>query len=144
VQLWHLANDRVVRMNSFHPEPIPLDHHMAWYKNKLSSSDSRIWILEADGAMAAQIRYDRTDTDIAEIGFAVVAAFRGKGLGTKILELTWPSACAELRVKRVRGVVLDTNMPSVHVFLKAGFKQTGKGYIFGHACYIFERDDSCS
>src|SRR5262249_42995174 len=125
-QFWQLANDPVVRMNSFNPEPIPLEHHLEWYKSKLSSPDSCIWVLEVGGVIAAQARYDRSDAETAEIDFSVVAVFRGQGLGTKILELTWNTACKELGVKRARGVVLSTNMASVRSFLKSGFRQVSE------------------
>ena len=78
--------------------------------------------------------------DEAEIDFSVVPAFRGKGLGSKALQLTWRSACDELGVRRVRGVVLQANVPSARAFLNAGFTQGEIGLWQGELSYIFEQE----
>jgi len=47
--LWHLANDPAVRRASLiSTGPIPLGEHRAWLKQKLSSPDCRIWVLESE------------------------------------------------------------------------------------------------
>ncbi len=138
--LWQLANDPGVRMNSFKPEPIPLNRHMDWFQGKLSSGDSRIWVLEVDGDVVAQVRYERIDTLTAEVHFAVVSAFRGKGYGTQGLVLTGLLACEALDVKRLRAVVFDTNPPSARAFEKAGYRHVASQPLRGRPCLIFERD----
>jgi RimJ/RimL family protein N-acetyltransferase len=81
------------------------------------------------------------DSETAEIDFSVAPALRGKGLGTKALALTWRSAGQALKVKRLRGVVIDSNPPSARAFLKAGFRQVVQGeLVHGRACSIFERN----
>lgn len=136
--IWRLANDPGVRANSFNPEPIPLDHHIRWYSDRLSSPSSRTWVLELAGVMVAQVRYDLIGQDTAEVHFSVVPAFRGKGLGTRILDLTGRSACRELGVKRVRGIVMSRNTPSMRAFQKAGFSLVSEVQRQGHPCSIFE------
>ncbi len=139
VSLWELANNTTVRMNSFNPDPIPFDYHLEWCQSKLSSHNTRIWVLELDGNVVAQIRYDHIDSDIADIDFTVAPPFRGRGLGTKVLILTCLPACEELGVKRLRGVAFDSNLPSARAFLKAGFKQiVNAEQVHGRSCSIFE------
>lgn len=142
LQIWRLANDPVVRMNSFNPDPIPLDHHIEWYKDKISNPNSHIWILEFGGAVVAQARYDRIDSNNAEVHFWVAAPFRGKGLGTKVLERTWQYACEEMGVNHIKGLVFTTNIPSVRAFMKGEFRLVEELQQHGHSCYVFER--SCS
>ncbi len=142
VQIWRLANDPTVRANSFRAEPIPLKDHMQWYQHKLSSPDTRIWVLEIGGIVAAQIRYDRISPDTAELHFSVAAAFRGKGLGTKMLTRTWQRCCKELDVRRVLGVAFLQNAASIRAFEKAGFRRVEEGERHGRLCYTFER--ACS
>ena len=138
--LWELANDPSMRMNAFNPGPILFDHHEEWLKEKLTSPDTRIWMLELDGNVAAQVRYDRVDADTAEIDFAVVPALRGKGLGAKALTLTCQAASIELGVKRLVGVTFDSNFISARSFMKAGFKLVAEGkQLYGQSCSIFER-----
>ncbi len=140
VTLWQLANDPNMRINAFHPDPILFDDHVEWLKGKLASHDTRIWILELDGRVVAQVRYDRVNADTAEIDFTVVQALRGKGLGSKAMTLTCQAACAELGVKHLIGITFDSNLPSARAFVKAGFKliSTGK-QVCGHSCSTFEQ-----
>ena len=138
--LWQWANDPTVRANSFHPEPISLDEHIEWYREKLTSSDTCIWILEVNQVSVAQVRYERVHTDTARISFSVVSDHRGRGLGTRVLVLTSVMACRELNVKRLRGAVLSSNEASIRAFTKAGFECVGQEQISGKLCDIFVRE----
>jgi RimJ/RimL family protein N-acetyltransferase len=139
ISLWELANSSAVRTNSFNSDPIPFDRHLEWFQNKLSSHNTRIWVLEYDGNVVAQVRYDHTDADTAEIDFSVASTLRGKGLGARALVLTRLPACEELRVKRLRGVVFASNLPSSRAFIKAGFKQIANAeHVHGRSCSVFE------
>ena len=140
--LWQWANDPTVRMSSFRPESIPLDEHIEWYKEKLASPDTRIWILELNQVPVAQVRYDRVNTDTAEISFSVVSEHRGRGLGTRSLVLTSGMVCRELGVKRLRGRVFSSNDASVRVFTKAGFECVGQEQVSDKLCMIFVREFS--
>ena len=140
--LWRWANDPSVRANSFHPEAIPLDEHIEWYKEKLTSSDTRIWILELDQVPVAQVRYDRVDTDTAEIDFSVVPDYRGRGLGTRALVLTSGMAYKNLGVKSLKGVVFSANEASVRAFAKADFECVGQKQVSDKLCNIFVRECS--
>jgi UDP-2,4-diacetamido-2,4,6-trideoxy-beta-L-altropyranose hydrolase len=137
-QLWSLANDIEVRRNSFNPEPIPYEQHVRWFEEKLKSSSSTIYVLDVSGVLLAQVRYDRKD-EIAEIDYAVIPGFRGKSLGTKILEMTWESASRELEVRGVKGIVKQDNKASAFSFLKAGFEKTKCENYLGFDCIFFEK-----
>ena len=141
-QLWRMANDPGVRTNSFSSEPISLDSHLKWYKSKLASPDTCIWVVELSGVIVAQVRYERVEPGTAEIDFSVLAELRGKGLGAEALQVTGSRACDELNVKRVRGVVLQSNEASARAFVKSGFRKVHEGLVRGYPCYIFERDCS--
>lgn len=135
-----IANDPGVRANAFNQDPIPLESHLRWFGRKLESADSAIWVIELAGVVAAHVRYDRMeDGETAEIGYAVASAFRGMGLGTRILELTWRMACQVLGVSAVRGVVIQGNTASVRAFEKAAFATAGETEMHGRACLAFER-----
>jgi RimJ/RimL family protein N-acetyltransferase len=140
--LWTWANDPAVRGVSFHPDPIPWVKHNAWYREKLSSPDTRIWILELSHVPVAQIRYDRIDAETAEIDFSVVAERRGRGFGTKVLLSTARRACQELGVRRLKGVALRSNEASVRSFIKAGFESVGLQDISKNLCQVFVRECS--
>jgi UDP-2,4-diacetamido-2,4,6-trideoxy-beta-L-altropyranose hydrolase len=138
--LWRWANDPVVRANSFNHESISLSDHIEWYRKKLASPDTCIWILELDRVPVGQIRYDRIGLDMADIGFSVVHRYRGRGLGTSALFLSSRLACEKLQVKRLRGIAFSSNNPSARAFTKAGFECVGQEQIHGVHCYVFEKD----
>jgi UDP-2,4-diacetamido-2,4,6-trideoxy-beta-L-altropyranose hydrolase len=135
--LWRWANDPIVRVNSFQPDPIPLEDHIEWYNNRLSSPDTRFWIIELGQEPVAQIRYDRGANSEAEISFSVERAHRGKGIGTKTIMLTRELACEELALRRIRAVVFSSNKASQRTFVKSGFKHLGQKQISGHMCDVF-------
>jgi len=135
--LWLWANDPIVRANSFHPEAIPFDGHLKWYKRKVESPETRIWLLELDQVPVAQIRYDHVQGDTAEIGVSVSSEYRGKGLGTRLLQITSGMACEELNVKCLKGVVFSSNKASARAFTKAGFECVGQEFISDKLCYLF-------
>ena len=92
------------------------------------------------GAWAGLITVSGVDTSQTKVtNFAVAPAFRGKGIGTKVLESTCRSACEELGVKRLIGVVLESNAPSAQAFIKADFKKLKTGHQVRHrSCSVFE------
>jgi len=135
--LWEWANDPDVRANSFQSKPIPFDEHLNWFEGRLASEDTRIWILELNRAPAAQIRYEQTGNDTAEINFSAVSEYRGKGLGTKALILTVYKACRELGVKYLKGTVFDSNIASIRAFAKAGFELVAQERVGDIPCHRF-------
>ena len=46
--LWHWANDPTVRKYSFSPEEIPFGKHLEWFRRKVSSPGSRIYVIEIE------------------------------------------------------------------------------------------------
>ena len=137
--LWLWANDPETRKNSFNPQPIAWATHEEWYIRHLSSPDSRIWILECRRVPVGQIRYDRIDAETAQISFSVTPRFRGKGMGTRLLNLTVDLAGHELRIQRVQGITFIDNGASRRAFLRAKFAPVEEKTIAGRACLVFRR-----
>jgi RimJ/RimL family protein N-acetyltransferase len=129
----------VTRRNSFNPEPIPWLTHEAWYLDRLSSPDCRLWVLEVGAEPIGQIRYDRTEPDAAQISFSIAPSFRHRNLGAKLLCLSTDLAGRELGVKYVQGVTFEDNVASVKAFKKAGFELAEQKKLAGHACLVFRR-----
>jgi UDP-2,4-diacetamido-2,4,6-trideoxy-beta-L-altropyranose hydrolase len=137
--LWQWVNDAVTRRNSFNSEPISWVSHQAWYAARLTSPDTRLWILELQKVPVGQIRYDRTDARTARISFSIASAYRGMGLGTRLLNLSADRAGRELKVDTVEGTTLAENHPSNHAFVKAGFDVVEERHIADHRCFVFRR-----
>jgi RimJ/RimL family protein N-acetyltransferase len=137
--LWQWASDAVTRRNSFVSEPISWVAYEAWYAEKISSTDTRFWILECQHVPVGQIRYDRTDAHTGRISFSIAPGFRGRNLGTQILRLTADLAGQELGVSVVEGITFLENRASSHAFVKAGFEIIEEKSIAGHVCFVFRR-----
>jgi UDP-2,4-diacetamido-2,4,6-trideoxy-beta-L-altropyranose hydrolase len=150
VLLWQWSNDAETRKNSFDSRPVLWTSHVEWYRAKLASRSTRIWILELRGIPVGQIRYDRSDSTTAQISFSIAPHYRGRRLGTKLLQLSAERAATELRVKRLQGITFVENIASARSFVGAGFtaEQTtiaGRGcLIFTRVCNAESRGDSCA
>jgi len=141
IQVWRIASDPGVRAQSFDRQPIDLDRHFDWFDARLQSSSARDYVLESGDEIAAHIRFDRrADAPVADISFAVAAPFRGRGLGRRVLADSWRAACGALAATAARGLVLETNEPSIRAFRGAGFEERRRTVHRGYPCIEFERD----
>lgn len=133
--LWRWRNDPLVRQNSFNTQHIPWADHELWFAGRVTSPDSRIYVLEERDTPVAQIRYERRDHVWAEVGdISVVAGERGKGYGRTILVLTMNLACEEFKAEKVLALVKKNNVASAGTFRSAGFDYQGQ---------VVERDCLC-
>lgn len=138
-QVFRLANEPVVRANSFSPEPINLTEHSRWFAAKLASPETIFFVMDFEGVVAALVRYDRFG-DIAEIDLAVHPAFRGRGLGTKLLRASAQNAMVRLGVKQLRAVVLEENLVSRRCFKRADFCEAAQEQVMGKSCAVFVKE----
>ena len=137
--LWQWANDPGVRRNSFSDQAISWEEHESWCEKKLSSPDCRIWIMQIGALPVGQVRYDRIAPDTAEISLSIAPGFRGKQLGTRLLESSAPRAARELGIGWLQGVVRIDNEASRRAFLKAGFAGSKQQRANGDHCWVFRR-----
>jgi len=138
--LWLWANDSIVRANSFQSDPISSDEHTEWYQKKLASRDTSFWIIVKNQVPVAQIRYDCINKYEANVSFSVAHDYRGKGIGTKVLTLTFDAACKALRVKRAKGLVFISNQASQRTFIDAGYENIGLKQVSGKWCFVFVKE----
>lgn len=123
--IWEWANERSARGQSFHPEPIPLTEHVAWYAARMGSPDCRIWVACDGDRPVGQVRYDRTGVR-AEVAITIAAEHRARGLGRYLLRTTASMACDELSVEALVALILDGNDPSMRAFEAAGYVAEGR------------------
>jgi RimJ/RimL family protein N-acetyltransferase len=86
-----------------------------------------------------QIRYERVNAATAQISFSVGARFRGKGMGTRLLDLTVGLAGRELGVDCAQGVTFADNEASRRAFLRANFREIEERITNGRPCVVFRR-----
>lgn len=112
------ANESTVRANSFNNEKISIINHFNWFNNKIMGEYSHIYILtDLYKSFIGQIRVDKVD-EYFEIGFSISNAYRGRGLGNKIVQLL----LTEMGDVNYLAKVKTGNVASKKVFINNGFK----------------------
>lgn len=113
-----LANDDVVRRNSFSQEKIELESHKRWFSGKLNSDNCLFYIavVNDDFAGHAHLDYD-AQSDSWEVSIYISHKYRGMHLGKTFLE----KIIAQNREKRIFSFVKVENIASNKLFLSCGF-----------------------
>ena len=115
------VNEAEVRRQSLVSERIPWEQHRQWFAAKLAAEPSRLFVMEADALPVGQIRFDRVGSETC-IDFSVDLLFRGRGWGSRLLEL------GLLEMSRgpattFRAEVKASNPASARVFSKHSFEE---------------------
>jgi RimJ/RimL family protein N-acetyltransferase len=109
----------------FSAEPISLERHRAWLREKLASPGTRIYLACEGDSAAAVVRFDVTAPGEAEVAIAVDRARRGRGIGRATLEAAIPCAARELGFALAVAVIRPENAASLRLFARAGFFEDG-------------------
>ena len=130
------ANDDLVRANSFYSDEIKIENHAKWFKSKVNSSNSLLYIFEFNGTPAGQVRFELEKYN-SIIGISIDNNFRGKGLGVKMLEMSSIEYFKSYNLPIYAYIRLN-NLSSKNIFLKANFKLLGTDIVNGVECEKFE------
>jgi UDP-2,4-diacetamido-2,4,6-trideoxy-beta-L-altropyranose hydrolase len=140
--LWELANDPTVRASAFSQAEIPWEDHVAWFESKLQMSTCHILIGEAQGALAGQVRVDEWPDGQGEIDVSVARAFRGAGVGSRLIDMAARDIFAWTGMSRIHAYILPQNIGSQRAFENAGFHRAGEEQVKGHPAFHYVRDKS--
>lgn len=120
--LYNWVNDPEVRQNSFNPLPIGLEVHQIWFKNKLKDTNCLIYIAELNKIPAGMVRFDITAQQ-ATISYLIDQKYRGKGLGTLLLEKGLARLISKKpTIEKAIGFIQETNQASIKAFRKNNFE----------------------
>lgn len=120
--IYEWANDRTVRENAFHTEPIPYETHISWFARIMQDEDEVLYILEKDNRPIGQIRFSIGGGGTAEIDYSIQNKLRGNGYGEKVVRLGIDRLKKERPdVKVVIAKVKPNNVSSIKCFKKNGF-----------------------
>jgi UDP-2,4-diacetamido-2,4,6-trideoxy-beta-L-altropyranose hydrolase len=120
-----LANDPLVRSNSFQQEPIDEESHHRWFKSRLLDPEHhRIYLIETiSGLVTGQVRFDQKDEGW-EISFMVAPEARSKGLSIHVLSAALEIFCNSKPKYYIFGRVKNENLRSQTLFKRLGFVGT--------------------
>lgn len=132
--LFGLANQDIVRENSFTQDKIVWDNHLKWLEGRLKDDNCVFFIVEYNGKFAGQVRFDVIATrKEATINISLGQNIRGLDLSPFIItESVKQLLKVRKDIKLVKAYIKDTNIPSIKGFERAGFKfladTVAKGY----------------
>lgn len=109
----------------FIEEPIPYEDHVRWLAARLARDATRIYMIEAEGALAGMVRFERTAAGEAEVAIAIDPTWRRQGVGAAALAEAIPRAARELGAKTFVAIIRPENQASLQLFERAGFADAG-------------------
>lgn len=114
----------------------------SWLAADPASSGWNLWyMISSDGVLAGSCGFaGRPSEGEAEIGYAVLPAFRGRGYATEATAALVDWAFAHPDVVRVAAQAEPSNLASVRVLEKAGFVPDGEGEEEGCVRFVRRRD----
>jgi RimJ/RimL family protein N-acetyltransferase len=129
-----LAGDPAIAATSNVPHPYPrgggtqfVTHaHRRW-----RSGQSRVFAIEAAGALAGIIALNGITRDTAQLDYWVGVPFQGQGVGTRAAALAIDHARRVLGVLGLTSCCLQSNVASARVLEKNGFVRIGPGSVGG-------------
>jgi UDP-2,4-diacetamido-2,4,6-trideoxy-beta-L-altropyranose hydrolase len=131
--IWKWANDPDVRAGSFFSEFIPWDDHVRWFNSKLNDLNCFFYIAMNERRVPiGQVRFDNNGKETL-ISVSLDKKFRGRGYGSRIIELASQEFFMVSNDKVVHAYIKQGNNTSNKAFLLAGFKRVGKTNICGQS-----------
>lgn len=124
VNYFNWANDPLVREQSLNSAVIEWDEHQKWFSEKISSSMSEMYVVEASGLPVGQVRFELVD-ETAEINYSLDELVRGRSWSATSVDL----AISTFRTQNeclLKAQVRKANARSSSVFIKLGFVDTSK------------------
>jgi UDP-2,4-diacetamido-2,4,6-trideoxy-beta-L-altropyranose hydrolase len=121
--LWTWANEAETRRQSFTPEAIPWETHVAWLRGRLADRSCRLYIAEDDeGAALGQFRVDVREGRGA-VSVSLDTGRRGEGWGTSLIRWGSRQAFHDLDVPVLDAFVRPDNAASLRAFERAGYAE---------------------
>ena len=138
--VFDLANDPTVRVNSIQSEMILWEVHQKWFTSKITCPETCFWVIrDSNHRSVGYVRYDfNSPTRLWKCSIAFSPETRGKGIGTFALKKT-------LRLLRagsqdtVEAWVKKTNTPSARAFEKSGYHLVGTQNLEGTEYLVFQQ-----
>lgn len=126
--LFRLANDEMVRKNSFYTALISYDEHREWFRKMMEDDSQLQFILMSSSQPIGQIRM-AVDGDNAEIGYSIIPEKRGMGYGREAIRLIKVLVCREYpSIHKLTARVKPENVASIYCLEENGFRETCQHY----------------
>ncbi len=119
--VFNLSNDPIVRKNSLNSKIIDWNDHIIWFENKLKKSDSVLYVVKTEkNDFVGNVKFEKKDNSFV-IGIQIKAEFRGKGLGSVIIQQATQKFITENKINEVIAYIKVENIASYKIFLKSNY-----------------------
>ena len=128
--LFGIANSNQVRAMSLSTNVIVYEEHCAWFDSAMKNKF--FFIGEVGDERVGYIRFDHLDAGQYVLSIALADPWRGKKLGSKLVDL----GCANVfktGASKVTAFVKPENTTSRHLFDRCGFVCIGRADFKGHS-----------
>jgi len=116
-------DEEAVRHSRTH-RPIARTEHARWFSSVIDDPGVRMRVAMLAGEPVGTIRVE-VCSGVGEVGVAVAPTFRGRGLGTALLESLLDDVATDPQVVALTASVHTGNTPSMRAFARVGFHQAG-------------------
>lgn len=133
--IFDLTNEKTVRRWSFNPSKIKYTNHKKWLKKKLKKKEFYFWKLIKNSECCGLIRIELIKKKY-ELSYLISRKFRGKNLGSKIINLAIKKICKKKsKANRIFAKSFIKNISSNKTLLKSGFRLIRKNKNINYYVY---------
>lgn len=137
--LFSWVNDLNIRSNAFNSAKINFSEHQCWFKRKLLSPNSMIFIGYEGEKAIGQVRFDKERTNYFSVDIHIDPEQCRRGLGKRLLILTirecYNSGLFSLDTS-IEAIVFESNTASEKLFKRSNFIQTKHEIISDIPCNV--------
>ncbi len=144
LDLFDLANDPLVRTNSFNQENLILKDHERWLAQKLSDKNCYFYILRQGIDFVGCVRFDKVGDSEFVIGIQLHKNFRGNGFGAKIIALATQKIYDVKKQILITAYIKKENKASYKSFVEAGYLFIDDNLFYkNNLCYLLQKNNFC-
>ena len=126
LDLFKLHNEKENIKNSFNQKKQKYKDHLKWFKKKILSKKSYIFIFRINNLCVGQVRFDLIKKDVGLIDYSLDKIFRGRGWGKLILDKAIKTINHTNKINSFKAKVKKTNQQSIKIFRNLLFIQKKK------------------
>lgn len=134
MDLFNWRNDPDTRKNSvLSTDAVPLEDHKKWFASKIKDPSSRLYIGISGKDKVGLMRFD-VEGDHVVVTTNINPAYRGMGIGTRIMGLTTGKTYEEFR-KPIIAKIKNDNIASIKMCANNGYIITKRTKDITYMCF---------
>lgn len=141
MDVFELANDPLVRQNSFNQNKIEIEGHKKWFSSVLKNENCYFFIIREDSDLIGSVKFDLEKENQFIIGIQIAEKYRGKGLASNIISDAGAKLLETRKGAKIIAHIKENNAGSLKAFIKSGYEIVGKSQNNNAEFYILEYEN---